>query len=82
MLVLIGDFNLVTPGFEFDTDSFAKTLVISCKGQLKSVGNVVIPALVSLFLVRAYALYSQHPLQIAMKVGIHTLHILQRDLLP
>jgi len=82
VLVLIGDLDLVTSGFEFDANSFAKTLIVSCKSQLKGVGNVIVPAFVSLFLVRACALNSQHPLQIAMEVGIHTLHILQRDLLP
>ena len=82
VLVLVGNFDLVTSWLQFDANSFTKALIVSRKRQLKGIGNVVVPAFVSFSRIRAQALNSQHPFQIAVEVGVHTLHVLQRDLLP
>jgi hypothetical protein len=34
MFVLISDLNVVTSGLQLNTDSFTKTFVVGCKGQL------------------------------------------------
>ena len=43
LLVLVGDFNLLTSRFQFNADSFTKSLIISAKRKFKRIGNVVVP---------------------------------------
>ena len=81
MLVLVGNFDVFTAWLELDADSFTESLVIGRKSQFKRIGNVVVTARVSFGLTIAMS-YLQHPLQVTMEISIHTLHVLQGDLLP
>jgi hypothetical protein len=80
-LVVVGHFNLLATGLQLDADGLTESLIVSRKGQFKCVSNVVVPANVS-FVSHTARSNLQHPFQVTMEIRIHTLHVLQRNLLP
>jgi hypothetical protein len=82
-LVLVRDFNLLTAWLHLDADSFSEPLVFRRKRKFKCVRDIVVPApWLAAISKKKYFLYLQHPFQVSVEISIHTLHILQRHLLP
>lgn len=82
-LVLIRHLDVLSARLQVDRHSLAKPLVVSRESEVKYAVNVVIPRISSTTQIYNFRVmdHLHCPLKVPVEIGIHTLHILEGDLL-